>query len=239
MWVLDSKEPRGMIRDKIWLKNTSTNRRALFKPDTEERESEKSMVFYQVCVHLGISCAKTELYEYNGRKGCLSHDVGQRRFIANEAAELDIKSGSSVKNGVLAKSEVSYTDIESRLSESAKIKFADMVYVDVLLRNTDRHSGNFKLLIDQNNRIVDMLGLYDNDQILGGELAEISYFKWDTEISEPMYEIIKKPYKVFPERIKKLLNKSRELPKTLKYYDIITERLKKIYINLGLNNFVQ
>jgi len=231
MWILEAEEPRGMMKNKVWLKNTENNRRALFKPDTEENESEKSIVFYQVCSHLGVSCAKTELFEYEGKKGCLSYDVGHRRLIANEGAELDIKIGSSLKD------DVSYAEIESMILDSVKIKFADMVYVDVLLRNIDRHSGNFKLLMNKNKQIVDLLGLYDNDQILGEELSELSYFRWDTEVSEPLYDVIKKPHGVFPGRIKELLAKSVSLPVTINYYDKIMERLINICNSLEQDEY--
>ena len=224
MWVLDNKEIRGAMKAKVWLKNKKTNERALFKPDTDD-ESIRSIAFYQVCVHLGIDCAKTELYKYKRQKGCLSYDVGHRRLIANEAAELDIKSGSSFIQGV---KDISFADLESSLTDNVKIKFADMVYVDVLLRNTDRHSGNFKLLLDRTGAIVDLLGLYDNDEILRERFSELSYFRWDTTSVEPLYEIIKKPYNLYPARIKELVSKSSTLPNTINYYDIIMRRLEKI-----------
>ena len=231
MWVLDSREPRGMMPCKVWLKNTEDNRRALFKPDTAAGESEKSMVFYRVCIHLGVNCAKTEMLEYDGKKGCLSYDVGHRRLIDNEGAELEIKTGSSIKN------DISYSDMEPIMPDSVKLKFADMVYVDVLLRNIDRHSGNFKLLLDKNKRIIDLLGLYDNDQILGGDFAELSYFRWDTEISEPLYDVVKKPYKAFPDRIKELAAKTAGLPSSIQYYDKIIGRFANICKSLDLDDF--
>ena len=40
MWVLDSDEVRGMMKNKVWVKDTLTNSRALFKPDINEIESE-------------------------------------------------------------------------------------------------------------------------------------------------------------------------------------------------------
>ena len=229
MWVLDSRETRGQVRDKVWLRNTKTKELAMFKPD-EEDESERSMVFYQVCTHLGIDCAETELYEYSGKKGCLSYDVGHKRLIANEGAELQIKSGSSIAGGI---SDISYADLEAKLPCRVKVKFADMVYADVLLRNTDRHSGNFKLLLDKNGAIVDLLGLYDNDEILRDRMSELSYFRWDTEIAEPLYEVIKKPYRAFPGRIGELVAKSADLPDSIKHYGKIMRRLGKIKEILG------
>jgi len=222
MWVLDSRENRGMMKNKAWLRNTETNRRALFKPDTAEKESEKSMIFYQVCIHLGIDCAKTELFEYNGQAGCLSYDVGHRRFESLEGAELEIKTGSSYHENI------SYRDISPNILDNTKQKFADMVFADVLLRNTDRHSGNFKLLVNRDNKIIDLLGLYDNDQILGNEFAELSYFKWDTEIVEPFFEIIKKVYREFPGRINELITNSRDLPRNISCREQIINRLDKI-----------
>ena len=230
MWILDNLETRGAMKDKVWLRNTKTYDRAMFKPDMED-ESERSIIFYQVCTHLGIDCAKTELYEYMGKKGCLSYDVGHKRLIANEAAELDIKSGSSIISG---KTDVSYAELEPSLSERVKIKFADMVYVDVLLRNTDRHSGNFKLLLDRNGTIVDLLGLYDNDEILRERMSELSYFRWDTEISETLYEVICKPYSIFPDRIRELIGKSVDLPGSISCYDKIMQRLDKIKKSIKL-----
>jgi len=230
MWVLDSKETRGAMKDKVWMRNTKTKELAMFKPD-EDDESERSMIFYQVCTHLGVDCAKTEFYEYMGKKGCLSYDVGHRRLIASEGAELEIKSGSSFIGG---STDISYAELEPNLSDRVKIKFADMVFVDVLLRSTDRHSGNFKLLLDKNGKIVDLLGLYDNDEILRERMSELSYFRWDTEISEPLYDVIKKPYHAFPDRIKELISKSENLPNNIRYYDKIMQRLGKIKEILGL-----
>jgi hypothetical protein len=111
VWILDSRETRGAMKDKVWLKSTETNERALFKPD-EGCEGERSLAFYQVCAHLGIDCAKTELYEFEGRQGSLSYDVGHRRLISNEGAELDIKSGASFIRG---KTNVTYEDLEPNL----------------------------------------------------------------------------------------------------------------------------
>jgi len=222
MWVLDSRENRGMMRNKVWLRNTETNRKALFKPDTAEKESEKSIIFYQVCQHLGIDCAKTELFEYNGQQGCLSYDVGHRRFESLEGADLEIKTGASYQDGI------SYKDLSPNILDKTKQKFADMMYVDVLLRNTDRHSGNFKLLVNRENKIVDLLGLYDNDQILNDEFAELSYFRWDTEIAEPFFDVIKKVHQQFPERINELIANSRGLPFNILSREQIMNRLDKI-----------
>jgi hypothetical protein len=224
MWVISSREERGAMKDKIWLRNTNTNERALFKPDTED-ESARSLVFYKVCTHLGIDCAKTELFEFESKKGCLSYDVGHIRFIADEGADLDIKSGSSYKQG---SKDISYTDLEKKLTERVKIKFADMVYVDVLLRNTDRHSGNFKLLLDKRGNIVDLLGLYDNDEILRERHSELSIFRWDTEVAELLYDVIKKPYADFPGRIEELITKTANLPRTIDFYDKIMQRFIQI-----------
>ena len=68
-------------------------------------------------------------------------------------------------------------------------------------------------------------------------MSELSYFRWDSEISEPLFEVIKKVYRRFPFRIIELLNRSTTLPKTIKRYSEITERLKKLHEILKIESF--
>lgn len=62
-----------------------------------------------------------------------------------------------------------------------KQHFAQMVVIDYLLSNTDRHLENFGFLVDnRTNTIIDMAPLYDHNQaliadVLGNNVSDLLY----------------------------------------------------------------
>ena len=71
-WIRMHDEPDGFSPNKFWV--TDGKERALFKPDTEDKESEIEYETYKIAKALGISCAKTEVAELFGETGTLSYN---------------------------------------------------------------------------------------------------------------------------------------------------------------------
>ena len=220
MWKLIGKEIKGIQYGKCWYENDS-GKRALFKPMTENK-IKIELAYYEVCVHLGISCTKVEAAEFEGVTGILSYDIGKSRFLFLEGEE--IKTGDKIKTGI------SFRELSVNMSEKEQTKFADMVFADTLLQNSDRHSENFKLRVSSSGKIIGLLDLFDHDQAFMFEDPDDYYlFRWDTDVEWESFErAIKLAYRDFPDRINNLVCKTKELPKDIYSYGFIMERLKWI-----------
>ena len=59
--------------------------------------------------------------------------------------------------------------------------FADMCIIDYVLANTDRHSGNWGVITDSENQIIDFAPMFDMNQALVADLV-------GTDISDQKYE---------------------------------------------------
>jgi len=83
-WIIEPRETEGVHLGKLWLINKESHKIALFKPDdgcavpTTMPASQIEHTVYQTARQLDISCAKIELVEYNGDKGCISHHYEEK-----------------------------------------------------------------------------------------------------------------------------------------------------------------
>jgi hypothetical protein len=111
-----------------------------------------------------------------------------------------------------------------------------MVFVDVLLRNYDRHNENYKLKVSPFDTPEGLLPLFDHDLCLLQDSDDDYYlFKWSADVAHETYwTTITKVYAEFPDRIKELIAAAETLPSDIPHYDFIVSRLQKIKEVLNL-----
>jgi hypothetical protein len=79
-------------------------------------------------------------------------------------------------------------DLYKWIDQNFKTDFANMCIADFVIANTDRHWGNWGILVDSNNELVQMAPLWDLNQSL---LAD----EFGTDISDQIYEPTNKRFK--------------------------------------------
>jgi hypothetical protein len=158
---------------------------------------QNELYFKTICGGLGIECSPVMEYW----DGIISIFPQQTRFAFVEGFEWAAKTGK----------EPNFKNMSADMPRIKQQKFADMVFVDALLDQSDRHSGNFKLLVNPNNTPLDLAPLYDNDQILKDGSYGYSLFKWDTDVEELWEDILPKVQRDFPDRINELLQRASRM----------------------------
>ena len=72
-------------------------------------------------------------------------------------------------------------DFPSKIQKLFDRYFPDMCIIDYVLANTDRHSGNWGVITDDNNNIIDFAPMFDMNQALVADML-------NTDISKQIYE---------------------------------------------------
>ncbi len=72
-------------------------------------------------------------------------------------------------------------DFRNEMDVLCPQKFSNMCVIDYVLANTDRHSGNWGFMVNNDNKVIDFAPIYDMNQAL---IAD--YF--ETDISDQVYE---------------------------------------------------
>jgi hypothetical protein len=214
-WTSIRKEKKGVVPDKNWV--TDGESLALYKPDTQRKESIVEYEAYKIASALGIPCAKTELISLFGTEGCLSYNFKafdpSREYVppatihTNTNGEITFhsKNFDSIPNYKLA---MSFEKVKEKFPEVER-DVVDMLFVDCLICNMDRHGNNWELIKDiASNKIVGMAPLFDHGLSMWNSFSDNSRLAWcDNETIIDHYEMFGRLSVDYPEQIKDLLAK--------------------------------
>ena len=241
-WTIIDEEIDGSTPDRFWVKNKKQGIKALFKPDN--MQLPQAHVEYAVSKlgrALGIQCAKIKIGEFDGSFGCLSFsETFSKRHRISDGYSLyrcdsffnNKKSDSNQKiydNPV----EISFKGLLPYISSETERSLFNMLYLDCIISNCDRHGGNYSFLITPNRVIGGLVDLYDHGLSLWNSLRDISLFPYDGLLELPFKEIYASLNRDYPEWVfefetKLAADEVIQLMKTLECYDFICAQLNKL-----------
>lgn len=121
------------------------------------------------------------IYSYNGKEKivCACEDFTNNNHILYEFEKIALSTNPDKKIETELKDILNVID-ENKIINSGEIKekFWDMFIIDALIGNTDRHNGNWGLLVDTEKNIAKFSPIYDcgsclNPMLEDGEIAQI------------------------------------------------------------------
>jgi len=233
-WHYLSDEIEGVHPGKMWLTNGTT--RALFKADTADKESEIEMEVYKIALSLGMPCAKIEVIEFDGKKGSISYDFKERdndAIVYRYPDDLFFKSSGVTYASKDADGNpnervdvISFEAIRNNIP-NILAEVIDMIFLDCLVRNGDRHGSNWELIVKQDEGIIGIAPLFDHGKCLWIEFltmdeCRIPWGEGHRELTHfKMFENLCAEY---PEQIKDLLHKCSGI----EFIDFVAERYIKM-----------
>ena len=208
-------EYRGAIPNKVWMTNGKEN--ALFKPDTEQKESVIEYEAYRIAKALGISCAKTEGIKLFDTTGVLSYNIEtEPKIIYCHASTVYIKpcyladdGDDSLENVINRMGKISMETVKNIPSIESGV--VNMLFLDCLMSNRDRHGFNWKIMMNMDAEIVGLAPLFDHGMSLWNNFSpdyDYCMVPWaigQTELKH--YEMFQKLAADYPEQIESLMSK--------------------------------
>ena len=198
---------------------------------------------YEVARQIGVTVAKTEMVEYKGRKGCLSYDYKDiysenLKMVYRPVAKMYEKEGlvthrskdtKEVKLKQIPKISLEYA--KERIPEIEK-QMVDMLYLDCLISNRDRHGTNWDLAIDTSIGKIEVAPLFDHGLSLWNQFSpEMDYclVLWEeNQIELKHFDMFEKLSANYPEQIGELLKKCAEIKMEDKQAEFVQPRYQKM-----------
>jgi hypothetical protein len=158
------------VRQKKWLRNTVTGEIGLFKfPKTNytgDYWAEK--LAYELGKLIDIEVARTELGVYNGHIGSFSYNILRDKEYLLEGYSivgevLDFSTSSEIYGTIGINYSVEL--LEDVLGDRFGL-FVHVLAFDCLIGNTDRHHGNWAVIINESGVWLRLAPLYDNGSSL-------------------------------------------------------------------------
>jgi hypothetical protein len=221
-WKLLRYEYEGFIPDKAWV--TNGRETALFKPDTQNKESEIEYEAYKIAKALGISHAKTEIIELSGIIGTLSynfktdHDMVYRPVgkLYSSASSDPAHRDEEVSENPLTGVNISVEDIRNNPDlKPLEAGAIDMLFFDCLISNRDRHGHNWEIMINKPAKeITGLAPLFDHGAAMWNHFApeyDDCIVPWTGRRLLKHYEMFEKLAKDYPEQIGDLLSKCENI----------------------------
>ena len=200
-WILDKRdifteelfqpldeEVEGTTPDMCWVQNVDTGEYFLFKPNTfGGNESYNEYVAYNLATRLGISCARVMVGEMFGKVGCLSHRMdGTLRYRVSDGYSLHrcdqlFNNEKPDSDGLVYDSnvELSFKGLLPYVSEETATSLIRMMFLDCIIKNCDRHPGNYSFYINWQRIICQLAPLYDHGLSLGSASRDTSLFPYE------------------------------------------------------------
>jgi hypothetical protein len=220
-WNKSNEEAKGMTEDAIWLEiKSDPTVRALFKPNPEFNNTDLNLaqIEYesaQIADKLNIPHARTEVIKYNGQIGVLSFNTKDPKYRYKDISEFtDAQGFPAPKYGTpMHTSGTSLQTIKQKYPQLER-DTVDMLFLDCLIKNTDRHSENREVKVDDKGNTLSLCPLFDFDAALNpkteNNTCKVLYC--DTDRLGTHFDIFEELCADYPEQIKNLLDKARLIP---------------------------
>jgi len=145
---------------------------------------------------------------YNFKETDLSREyVPPAKLYANVNGEVTFhsKNADSIPNYKLA---MSFEKVKEKFPAIER-DVVDMLFVDCLICNMDRHGNNWELIKDiESNQIIGMAPLFDHGLSMWNSFSDNSRLAWsEGESIISHYEIFSRLSMDYPKQIENLLNK--------------------------------
>ena len=233
MWFAERYEGRGQLPNKVWLTN-ELREAALFKPDSKRLESEIECHVYKIAVALDIPHAITEFLEINSSEiqgmsgneriltGTLSYNfktdpnmdyVPVEELFQESSGEIS-PSNYGFFEEMTTKS-FTMENIQNHLPVIEK-DTVNMVFLDCLVSNRDRHGRNWEIMVDRNtNQIVGVAPLFDNDKSMWNyhepnnknDFCRVPWKQGERPLKH--YEMFERLAERYPDQVGNLLEKCK------------------------------
>jgi hypothetical protein len=239
-WELIDDETIGSTPDICWVRNVKTGKKALFKPNSHgKNEAYCEYAASKIAGFLNIACARIEVGELFFKYGCLSYDCSdEKRYRIADGYSLfrcdllfnnfqkDSKD-QEYKNGL----EISFKGLLPYISKQTEVELIKMMFLDCLIKNSDRHPGNYSFYINFQRVLCGLMPLYDHGHSLFESYRDISLFPYEGFAELPFDDLYRLLIKNHSEIVNDLLDKmktaeAKELLIKLECYEFIWERLK-------------
>jgi len=239
IWRFFSEEQQETAtKNKVWLINIITGEKALCKADYGEMkipESQAEAAVYEIGRALGISCAKTERINivdidwlgYN--LSISSNQMGIISYNFKTAGNIIYKPAAKI---------FGEKDLKTLLIEypNLKIDLINMVFLDCLVNNSDRHGENWEVMCNpKTKRVLGIAELFDHAIALqNGNTDNLSRLYWELppkkyrDKLQTHYEVFRGLCVNYREEIKTLLEKTACLAKAGKLDNFVLPRLKEM-----------
>ncbi len=187
-WKIAHSENRG-VNTKVWVEDPEENKEALYKETQIKDNSESTyadfgeVIVSDICDLLETPCARTELVERDGKKGCISYNFckSNEELIEIGSVIQNTRPYFQSKNMVDQKTKESYC-VEMILEglesiSKSKTNFAELrkaflrdILTDSLIDHYDRNPSNMSIIRDLEN--VRLSPKYDNGTSLSISVPE-------------------------------------------------------------------
>ena len=238
-WEVLGDEKEGIHKNKTWMEHIKTGKTALFKPDTELSESIVEYEVFKISENLQIPCAEIELVEFSGLKGCLSYHYRHKLvkpgddivFIhADDLYEkgdmVTYRSKDSNKKSLSPIPEITLEIVRSRIPQIEK-SVVDMLFLDCLVSNRDRHGYNWDIAMTEEGQAVGIAPLFDHGYSLWHKYIpeqDDCVMPWADDVELTHYAMFETLIERHSEQIKNLLDKCAKL----ELIDFVKPRFKKM-----------
>ena len=215
-WTVEKPEHEGVHKNKNWLSNGQE--RALFKPDTEKNESAAELETSKIAKALGIPCARIEVIEFDGQKGCISYDVKKHSepdiayaypddlYVIGD--RLTSRSKTTGGDRLELVDEVTLETVKTMMPHILP-KVVEMLFLDCLVHNNDRHGRNWELVVGKDGSIHDIAPLYDHGLALwsSSKATNICCVPYSEDVELTHCAMFERLATEFPEQVAGLMEK--------------------------------
>jgi hypothetical protein len=242
-WVILDDEIDGTTQGRFWVKNKRTGGRALFKPENDRlRQAHVEYAVSCLGIGIGIRCARVQVGEIDGAFGCLSFDeTFSKRHRISDGDSLyrcdsffNNKKSDTNKKIYDSPAEISFKGLLPYISKETERDLFNMLYLDCIISNCDRHGGNYSFLITPHRVIGGLVDLYDHGLSLWNSLRDVSLFPYEGhfELSfKETYKLLCRDYWDWVVEFNNKLDSDEiiSLMNEVECYDFMREQKSKIF----------
>jgi hypothetical protein len=211
---------------------------------------------------LGVKCAETEAFTYNGNKGVLSHNyklnskdnyVAAGKLFPEPNFPVQSKERTAQTTGLV--DTLSFQEICEKCPH-VRDDMIKMAYLDCLTSNFDRNSSNWEFELNDEGEVLGLAPLFDHGFCMENNHdfdESLIHFEPPSEFGEypTHYEMFEKLAEYYPKQIQDLLDRTEALNTAgtlddfckprfniMKEKFLEIQKQKKRYIRHQTNHFV-
>lgn len=143
------REIDGMTPGITWVEHTQTGQLYVFKPDTDKQEHEVELEVHRKFSPWGFDLVLPIKHEFHGKVGILTKDF-----------KTDIRA--KYVDGFQLNTAFSLIDITNFEPTELTRKLVQIMQLDSLIQNSDRHPGNIVFKLNRENIPIDVAPIFDN-----------------------------------------------------------------------------